>query len=374
MPPEKPQWKELYSEVVTGGLCTGCSACIIVCPHDVLKYEDSDGIYKPYHLDIDGGKTDCTHGQRGCTLCTRACPRFRDWESEIDVFMHNRNRTDDEVSGIYRQVVLARTTDQTVKEVGQDGGVVTSILLYAMDNDIINGALVSALEGDGSTWKAVPTVATTKEEILKGAGSRYTYSANPLAYIEASNRGIDRLALVGMGCQASVPAALSAKKAGKTSKRFVLSIGLLCSKSFNDAIFSELFEAKYDIKRETIKKMNIKGVFQIWCNDGSYHEIPLKEAHQWTREGCKSCPDFAAEHADISAGGIGKFLDWTLLVIRTQKGEDIINDMAEKGLIEVKSSDEDPAAVELMDKLAKVSRKRWPESAVSSVRRHIPVR
>ena len=62
------------------------------------------------------------------------------------------------------------------------------------------------------------------------------------------------------------------------------------------------------------------------------------------------------------------------MVIRTQKGEDIINDMVEKGLIEVKPSDEDPAAVELMDKLAKVSRKRWPESAASSVRRHIPVR
>ena len=49
--------------------------------------------------------------------------------------------------------------------------------------------------------------------------------------------------------------------------------------------------------------MNIKGVFQIWMKDGAYHEIDLKECHQWTREGCKMCPDFAAEHADISTGG-----------------------------------------------------------------------
>ncbi len=374
MPPEKPQWKELYSEVVTGGLCTGCSACVIVCPHDVLKYEDSDGIYKPYHLDIDGGKADCTHGQRGCTLCTRACPRFRDWESEIDIFMHERNRNDDEVSGIYRSLVLARTTDQSLNDIGQDGGVVSSILLYALENDIINGALISTLEGDGTSWKAVPTVATTKEEIIGGAGSRYTYSANPLAYFEAAEKGVDRLALVGMGCQASVPGALSSRKAGKTSKRFVLSIGLLCSKTFNDSIFDELFDATYNIKRESIKKMNIKGVFQIWCHDGSYHEVPLKEAHKWTREGCKSCPDFAAEHADISAGGIGKYSDWTLLVIRTQKGEEIVEDMLAKGLIETKPSTEDPEAVELMNKLSRISRKRWPESASVSVRRHIPVR
>jgi coenzyme F420 hydrogenase subunit beta len=52
-------------------------------------------------------------------------------------------------------------------------------------------------------------------------------------------------------------------------------------------------------------KMNIKGVFQIWMRNGDYHEINLKECHAWTREGCNHCPDFAAEHADISTGGIG---------------------------------------------------------------------
>ena len=76
---EKPQWKELFSEVVTSGLCTGCAACVIACPHPVLDYETDNGVYKPFHLDIDGGPEDCTHGQKGCTMCTRACPRFRNW-------------------------------------------------------------------------------------------------------------------------------------------------------------------------------------------------------------------------------------------------------------------------------------------------------
>ena len=64
---------------------------------------------------------------------------------------------------------------------------------------------------------------------------------------------------------------------------------------------------------------------------GAYHEIPLKEAHAWTREGCKSCPDFAAEHADISTGGIGAFGDWTLTLLRTEKGEELFNDMEAAG-------------------------------------------
>ena len=92
--------------------------------------------------------------------------------------------------------------------------------------------------------------------------------------------------------------------------------------------------------------MNIKGVFQVWMRDGSYHEIPLKEAHAWTREGCKACPDFAAEHADISTGGIGAFGDWTLTLLRTEKGEALFNDMEAAGVVEVRPIEDDPGAVE----------------------------
>ena len=78
----------------------------------------------------------------------------------------------------------------------------SAILLYALENDIIDAALVSYLEGDGSTWKAVPGVARTKEDIIASAGSRYTYSANTLAYDDAVEAGAERIALVGMSCQA----------------------------------------------------------------------------------------------------------------------------------------------------------------------------
>ena len=82
-----------------------------------------------------------------------------------------------------------RAADPEVHAKGQDGGLVSAILLWAMDNDYIDAALVSDLEGDGSTWKAKPAVARTREEILAAAGSRYTYSANTMAYAEAIELG-----------------------------------------------------------------------------------------------------------------------------------------------------------------------------------------
>ena len=369
---EKPQWKELFSEVVTSGLCTGCAACVVACPHDVLDYESNDGIYKPWHLDIDGGREDCTHGVKGCTMCTRACPRFRNWEGEIDTHRFARERTDDEVWGI-GDVVLARSSDTSVVENGQDGGFVSTLLIYALEHDVIDAALVSGLEGDGSTWRATPRVARTRDEVLDTAKSRYTYSANLLAYPEAVESGAERIARVGMGCMASATGAMQTRKAGKIARRLSLTIGLLCSKTFDDSIFEELFEKKYNIKRSDIKKMNIKGVFQIWTHDGNFHEVPLKEAHAYTREGCTRCPDFAAEHADISTGGIGAFGDWTLVIVRTDQGRALMSALSEHGLIETRPGDDDPGAVALLHKLAQLSRKRWPEDANPGPRR-IPVK
>jgi coenzyme F420 hydrogenase subunit beta len=368
MPRDVLQWKHLYDEVVTSGLCTGCAGCVVACPHDVLGYNDDEGVYKPFHLEEELGPDNCIHGEKGCTSCTRACPRFRSWETEIDGHLFGRSRTVDEVDGISKDIILARAADPKILELGQDGGLVSAILIWCLEKGYIDAALVSYLEGDGTSWKAIPGVARTPEEVLAAAGSRYTYSANTMAYAEAVEGGAEKLALVGMSCQSSVPPVMTVRKAGKPARRFVLNIGLLCSKTFDDAIFEELFEAKYGLRKQDMVKMNIKGVFQIWMRNGDYHEVPLKECHAWTREGCKLCPDFAAEHADISTGGIGAFGDWTLTIIRTDIGREIMIKMLQDGTIEGRPGDDDPGAIALLRKLSIKSRKRWPETAVPAPR------
>ena len=100
VPPEKPHWAHLHEEVVTTGLCTGCAGCVVACPYDVLGYDAAGGRYRPFHVEADGGPTGCTHGERGCTLCTRACPRFRAWEPEVDAFLFGRARIEDKLYGV----------------------------------------------------------------------------------------------------------------------------------------------------------------------------------------------------------------------------------------------------------------------------------
>ena len=362
------QWAELKAQVIDTDLCTGCAGCVISCPHDVIGYHHDQGGYRPFHLEDELGPDDCTHGQKGCTTCTRACPRFGIWEAQADDHLFGRVRHDDEIAGIHQDILLTRASDDHVHELGQDGGLVSAILIWALEHDYIDAALVSYLEGDATSWKAIPGVAANRDEILASAGSRYTYSANTLALDEALEAGHSRLALVGMSCQSSVPPVMWARTAGKIAKPIVFNLGLLCSKTFDDAIFEELFWTKYGLAKEHMVKMNIKGVFQIWMDDGSYHEVNLKECHACTRDGCNHCPDFAAEHADISCGGIGENANWTLTIVRTDLGREIISRMVEEGVIEARPGDSDPGAIALMRKLAEKSRSRWPTTAEPSVR------
>ncbi len=144
---------------------------------------------------------------------------------------------------------------------------------------------------------------------------------------------------------------MAARKAGKIARRFSLSIGLLCSKTFDDAIFPELFEAKYGLTRADIVKMNIKGVFQVWMSDGTYHEIPLKEAHAWTREGCTQLPRLrrrARRHLDGRHRRVRR-LDPHAGAHR-DRGEALFDDLVAAGVIETRPIEDDPGAVTLLNR------------------------
>ncbi len=367
-------WRELYHEVVDPGLCTGCAACVMACPRDVLGYTDD---YYPVQIGESMAHDQCVIGDRGCDICTRACPRFRAWESELDLELFGRERDPDtEVAGQARSILLTRATEAGTAEIGQDGGLVSALLIWGLETDRIDGALTSEIADTGrGPFDATPTVVTDREGVLATAGSRYTYSANPLAMADAEALGLKQLALVGMSCQASINGTLPARKVNKYKRKIALTIGLLCSKTFTYEGQQQVL-ADHGIDITDVVKVNVKGRYQVWTRDGSYHEIPLKELHPHTRPGCRLCPDFAAEHADISCGGIGADDAWTLTIVRTARGEEWIQGLIDADLIEARPGETDEVAMSLLTRLSTVSRKRWPAEVLPDAHglpRRLPV-
>ncbi|MDJ0925189.1 MAG: Coenzyme F420 hydrogenase/dehydrogenase, beta subunit C-terminal domain [Acidimicrobiia bacterium] len=366
----KANWSQLWEEVVDTEICTGCSGCIVACPKNVLTLDD--GWHPALHRDAwhESDPSTCTHGERGCTLCTRACPRFRAWEPQADIHLHGRQRNPDapeEVAGIYKSLLLLNATDPNITRQGQDGGFVSALLIYCLERGYIDAALVSYVDDE---WNARPGVAWTRDDVLRAAGSRYTYSSNLAAYAEAIEEGAEKIALVGMGCQSSVAPIMMERGVRKAGKRIALNIGLLCSKTFSEDFLDGLLLDRYGLERRDITRMDIKGVLQLQLREGineeNYLEVPLKECHAFTRLGCTTCPDFSAEHADISVGGIGGFDNRSLAVVRTDYGAQLIDEMVRAELLEMADAfADDPKAVKLLNILSKGSRKRWPVSVES---------
>jgi coenzyme F420 hydrogenase subunit beta len=297
---------------------------------------------------------------RNCGICVIVCPQYEYTFPALEEAVFKRQRKPEEEFGIYRRIVIAQANDKNILQTCQDGGVVTALLTYALERGIIDGAAVSGVSQERPFYP-VPKLATTPQEVLDCAGTRYTYSPNLLAFHEGISQDKRRLAFVGTPCQIH-----ALRKIEKLLLEYVnplrLAIGLMCTESFTyEGLVEGHIKGKLGIDLNDVKKMNIKAKILVTTKSGETHVIPLKEAKQYTRKSCTTCTDFSAELADISVGGLG-LSDWTFTILRTKKGEELFQGAVREGLLKTRPVKEEQGAFDLLVRLSK--RKR--EAAGSS--------
>ena len=350
---ERKHWKHLYSEIVATEICCGCSACIVACPHKVLELRDFD----PQQMDGNSPFDNCVHGEDGCSLCAMACLRLDPALDVIEAGVHGRRRAQDQPEGTHRSKTLARATDRRILGRGQDGGVVTALLARALDTGELDGAVVAA-PSENVPWLDEPKLVRSSKELIAAAGSRYTYCATPLGLKKAAEAKCKNVALVGVSCESTAVRQMAAEKIKRPVRPVKLVIGLLCCETFDyDAFMIGKVQHELGVDLKDVVKVNVKGKVIVTLASGEDINIPLKEARPYANEWCHHCPDFAAEHADLSCGGLG-MEGWTMILVRSATGEDFLDRAAAAGVIELRAADEEPNALAVMDRLARKQRER----------------
>jgi coenzyme F420 hydrogenase subunit beta len=321
----------LVEDVQKPGLCHRCGGCVTFCTAVNYGALDLDAEGKPRYGDEDK----CIE----CGLCYSICPEI----DELDEETRKRLAWKPPIGRVI-ETGIVRATDPAVRQRATDGGAVTALLLHLFKNGRIDGAIVTRQSG---AFLREPFLAVSEADIRRAAGfffdtshgmknfSDYYVTYGQIREFEPLiQKGLQRVAFVGTPCQIkSVRRMQTLNIVPSDTIKFCL--GLFCSGNF---VFGDTQKKKIaqigGFKFDDVKKINIKEDLIIHLNSGEKKTIMLDELEFMKRFACYFCPDYSAEYADVSFGGIGAAEGWTTVITRTPVGRAIMADARSKKAIE----------------------------------------
>jgi len=303
-----------------------------VCPQDAISL-DMDKHFQMYepHIRSDA----CS----SCGICYDTCPGH-----SVDFKGLNRNifgkDAEDIVLGSYLGSYIGHATEHEVRYRASSGGVVTGLLVYALEEGIIDGALVTRMNGD-RPWKPEPFIAKTRNEIIEASASKYCpVPANIMIRELLSAQEDEKFAVVGLPCH--IQGIRKAEQAYKKLKeRVVLHIGLFCS--HNDTFWQTDYLLKsMDVSKDDIKSIRYRGdgwpgTMSVQLRSGKDSSMPFHKAifpHVlWfnAMNRCLYCCDLTAELADVSVGDpwipevtAGEKIGQSIFLVRTENAHSLV--------------------------------------------------
>ncbi|KKK68761.1 hypothetical protein LCGC14_2940810, partial [marine sediment metagenome] len=347
-------FQDLQQEVLDRGLCGRCGGCASFCSADEMNALDFDRTDGPHLISDDN----CLK----CGICYLICPQIKALDAEV------RERFGWQPPiGSFRSIVSARTTEPKVAEVCTDGGVVTSLLRYALEKRIIHGALVSRKIGP---FQREPFLATSPDELIDAAGTHFdevqhlgdfgkgysTYSPTIQEIKTLGQRRLDRVALVGTPCQIYTVRKMQVLSI-LPADSIVFTIGLFCMENFSfDAAAKTTLEKNLGLNIDDVAKLNIKDDVIITTTAGKVIHLPFEAVDEIARPACMACPDFANDFADVSVGGLGSPDGYTTTVIRSGLGQKLFNGAKHARLIrQLSLGGKDRAKLHRTELMAKIT-------------------
>ena len=289
------------AQVVKDGLCTGCGTCISLCPEEAIKLSinEKKGIYIP---ELDEEK--CNN----CGVCFKVCPGHSVDFKQLNLEIFGKE-PEDILIGNYLNCYVGHSTDYNIRYDSASGGLITQLLIFALEEGTIDGALVTRMKKD-KPLEPEPFIARTREEVVEASKSKYCPVPANIALKEILNsKEGEKFAVVGLSCH--IHGIRKAEQINKKLKeKIVLHLGIICNHT-PSFLATEFLLRKMNIKKEDVAKLeyrgegwpgamriDLKGGEQLqlqdyWGSGFGSHFFPMR---------CTMCCDHTCELADISFG------------------------------------------------------------------------
>jgi len=238
--------------------------------------------------------------------------------------------------GRYKEALTARSADDYIRSIAQDGGTVTSLVCYGLESGHIDGAVLTRKSGE--EWVPEQYVATTREEALDSARSVYALSPSLYRLKEATReKALTKICYVGLPCQVEAIRKMQLYPFGARDivESLALVIGIFCYENFFPASLKAIVEG--------LGEEPLSDVVRMRCSSGRFMtegekgvSVPLREASRYIQDGDRICPDLVSEWADISVGSVGSEPGWNTVFMRTKAGRDFFHGAAAAGKLEIK--------------------------------------
>ncbi len=124
--------KELEERVIRAGLCTGCGACVGLCPYQA-SYRDRTVTLHPCDLTQGRCYAFCPRTPVDLGALHRKLSAGADWTPELGA-----------VGGFF----ITRAADEAIRQRAQHGGTVTALISLALREGLIDAAVLAG-EGEG---------------------------------------------------------------------------------------------------------------------------------------------------------------------------------------------------------------------------------
>ncbi|OQY47683.1 MAG: hypothetical protein B6240_05545 [Desulfobacteraceae bacterium 4572_87] len=282
----------IKNQVMDQGLCTGCAACVGLCPYQKF-YRDQTAII--HECDRTWGRCAayCPRGQVDLNGLRKAMFAPVDLTPELGA-----------VKGLY----MTRASDPQMRDRAQHGGTVSTLVTLALEQGLIGTAILAGRE---ENHRSESVSVSDPSRVASLAGSKFSVSPTVGKFNEVSQNGPSKIGVVATPCQALALARMRVCPQPGDEERvnkLELVIGLFCGWALSWRELSGLIREK--VGSALVKSMDIPPsqhqVMELHTDNGII-TIPMEEVQACVRD-----------------------------LVRTEKGQALLDLARSRGMLEFK--------------------------------------